>query len=54
MRTSAAADIVLAAGARTPIGRLGGALAGMPGPDLGAAAVRATLGTLPADWSQTG
>lgn len=36
-------DIVLVAGARTPIGRLAGALSSVPAVDLGAAAVRATL-----------
>ncbi len=36
-------DIVLAAGARTPIGRLGGSLREVPAVELGAAAVRATL-----------
>ncbi len=36
-------DIVLAAGARTPIGRLGGALRDVPAVELGAVAVRATL-----------
>jgi acetyl-CoA C-acetyltransferase len=36
-------DIVLAAGARTPIGRLVGSLGSVPAVELGAAAVRATL-----------
>ena len=36
-------DIVLAAGARTPIGRLGGVLRDVPAVELGAVAVRATL-----------
>jgi len=42
-RGASPGDIVLATGARTPIGRLGGALSGVPAVDLGAVAVRATL-----------
>jgi acetyl-CoA C-acetyltransferase len=36
-------DIVLAAPVRTPIGSFGGSLAGVPAPDLGAAALRESL-----------
>ena len=33
-------DIVLVSGARTPIGRFGGAFVGYPASDLGAAAIK--------------
>ncbi|MEE4277296.1 MAG: acetyl-CoA C-acyltransferase [Halieaceae bacterium] len=36
-------DILIVAGARTPMGALGGALAGVPAPELAAVAARATL-----------
>ena len=36
-------EVVLLDGARTPIGRLSGSLAGFSGPDLGALAIRAAL-----------
>jgi acetyl-CoA C-acetyltransferase len=44
-------DVVIVAGARTPIGSFQGALASVPAPKLGAAAIRAALerGRVPAD-----
>ena len=36
-------DIVIVSGARTPIGRLGGAFKDMRGSDLGAVAIRAAV-----------
>ena len=36
-------DVVIVAAARTPIGRFGGALAGIPAPELGAIAIRAAV-----------
>ena len=36
-------DVVLVAAARTPIGKFGGALAGVPAPELGAVAIRAAV-----------
>ncbi len=36
-------DIVIVSAARTPIGRFGGALGGIPGHQLGALAIRAAL-----------
>ncbi|MEO6796225.1 MAG: acetyl-CoA C-acetyltransferase [Candidatus Dormibacter sp.] len=37
-------DVVLVAAARTPFGKLGGALASLPAPELGAAVIREVLG----------
>ena len=48
-------DIILAAPVRTPIGRFGGSLAGVPAPDLGGTALAASLaraGVPPADVSE--
>ncbi len=38
-----ATDVVIVSGARTPIGRLGGAFKDMRGSDLGAIAIRAAV-----------
>jgi acetyl-CoA C-acetyltransferase len=49
-------DVVLAASVRTPIGRFGGRLAGVPAVDLGIAAARASMtraGVAPASVDQT-
>ncbi|NLE77324.1 MAG: thiolase family protein [Chloroflexi bacterium] len=42
-RDRSATDVVIVGGARTAIGRFGGALANVPAPELGAVAIRAAL-----------
>ncbi len=47
MKTASGSDIVLLAGARTPVGRMGGRWAGVPATELGALAVRSALDRVP-------